>query len=396
MMTTPLQILLIEDDEAYAGLVRRMLRTSGSELVVAERMEAALKQLAGRTFDVVLSDLNLPDSRGIETFQRVMAAAPKLPIVVLTGENDDALGLRTVQSGAQDYLVKDHVEPALLFRSLTYAIERKRMQLEAARVADELKKQNEVMQADLRMAREVQTAMLPFGASRSNGRVSFTHRYLPAGPVGGDFFTEFCSEKGQCAAVLYDVMGHGVRAALVTGLLRALADESSVLSLGPERFLTQLNRNLRSIFGKADQQIFVTALCVVADPLEQQVYFASAGHPNPVLIDAGSGTASQVETKRGPPLGLVDEGTWVKQSAPFAAGNRLLMFTDGLYEVEGTDGSQYGTARLAEAARHKAGLPATKLLAELIEEAQEFSTSGDFNDDVCAILLEPELGKPRE
>src|SRR5438477_465083 len=133
-----------------------------------------------------------------------------------------------------------------------------------------------------RMAREVQQAMLPTGNSRSNGLVSFTHRYLPAGPVGGDFFTEFCTPKGPCAVVLFDVMGHGVRAALVTGLLRALVDEGSVLSLGPERFLTQLNRNLRAIFRQADQQIFVTALCAVADPNEQQLYFASAGHPSPI------------------------------------------------------------------------------------------------------------------
>jgi len=395
MHATPLQILLIEDDETYSALVQRMLRTSGSELVIADRMEAALKQLGGRTFDVVLSDLNLPDSRGIETFQSVYAAAPKLPIVVLTGENDDALGLRTVQQGAQDYLVKDHVEPAILLRSLTYAIERKRMQLEAARVADELKRQNETMQADLRMAREIQTAMLPFGPSRSNGLVSFTHRYLPAGPVGGDFFTEFCSSKGPCGVVLYDVMGHGVRAALVTGLLRALADESTVLSLGPERFLTQLNRNLRAIFRQADQQIFVTALCVVADPVEQQLYFASAGHPNPLHLDANTGTVSLIEAKRGPPLGLIDDASWPKQSASFAAGQRLLLFTDGLYEVEGADGSQYGVARLAETAAHKAALPAPQLLGEIIEEAQEFSTSGDFNDDVCAIVMEPELGRPR-
>ena len=390
MLGTPLQILMLEDDDAFAGLVARMLRSSGSELVIAPKTEVALKHLASRQFDVVLSDLNLPDTRGIETFQKMFAAAPKLPIVVLTGEDDDALGLRTVQSGAQDYLIKDKLEPAILLRSLTYAIERKRMQLEAARVAEELRRQNEELNADLRMAREVQTAMLPMGSTRSNGLVTFAHRYLPAGQVGGDFFTEFCSAKGPCGVVLFDVMGHGVRAALVTGLLRALVDETSVLNLGPEKFLSALNRNLRSIFRQADQQIFVTALCIVADPFEQLVHFSSAGHPHPLHLDTAGGKVTSLEATRGPPLGITDEGSWAKHTAPFAKGHRLLMFTDGLYEVEGPDTQQFGVQRVADAALRKINLPATQLLGELVEESQEFSTTGDFHDDVCVILVEPE------
>lgn len=390
MLATPLQILMIEDDDAYADLVVRMLEASGSEVVIAPKMEVALRHLAGRQFDVILSDLNLPDSRGIETFQKVLAAAPRLPIVVLTGEDDDALGLRCVQSGAQDYLIKDQLETPILLRALTYAIERKRVQLESARVSEELRRQNDELNADLRMAQQVQTAMLPVGNSRSNGLVSFAHRYLPAGPVGGDFFTEFCSSKGPCGVVLFDVMGHGVRAALVTGLLRALVDESSVLSLGPERFLTQLNKNLREIFRQADQQIFVTALCAVADPIEQQLYFASAGHPNPIHLDTVNQKVLSLEAQRGPPLGIADEGTWVKHTAAFGKGHRVLMFTDGLYEVEGPDGQQFGMQRLADAAGRKMKLPSAQLLAELVEEGQEFSTTGDFHDDVCVIVIEPE------
>lgn len=396
MVTTPLQILMIEDDDAYAGLVERMLRRSGSELVVAPRVEVALRHLQGRQFDVILSDLNLPDSRGLETFQRVSAAAPKLPIVVLTGEEDDALGLRTVQAGAQDYLIKDQLEAPILLRALTYAIERKRMQLESARVSEELRRQNEELHSDLRMAREVQQAMLPVGSGRCNGRVSFTHRFLPAGPVGGDFFTEICPPTGPAGVVLFDVMGHGVRAALVTGLLRALVDEASVISMGPDRFMTSLNKKLREIFRQADQQIFITALCAVADPVEQQLYFASAGHPSPIHFDAGTGQVRQLETQRGPPLGLSDTATWPKNTAPFGKGQRVLLFTDGLYEVEGADGQQLGLARLTESAGRKVALPAAQLLTELVEEGQEFSTTGDFHDDVCAIVVEPDTAEKKQ
>jgi sigma-B regulation protein RsbU (phosphoserine phosphatase) len=387
---TPLQILMLEDDDAFAGLVARKLRTSGSELTIAPKLELALKHLARRRFDVVLTDLNVPDSQGIETFRTMFAAAPTLPIVVLTGQDDDALGLRCVQAGAQDYLIKDQLEAPLLVRALSYAIERKRMQLEAARISDELRRQNDELNADLRMAQQVQIAMLPMGSTRSNGLVAFAHRYRPAGPVGGDFLTEICTAKGPCAAVLFDVMGHGVRAALVTGLLRALVDEARVLTLGPERFLTLLNRNLRSIFRQADQQVFVTALCAVVDPQEHKMYFASAGHPNPLHIDTAEGQVTVLEANRGPPLGIADDGTWTQQTAPFSRGQRVMLFTDGLYEVEGADGEQFGVQRLVEAVERKMTLPANQLLGELVEEGQEFSVTGDFHDDVCVVMIEPQ------
>jgi sigma-B regulation protein RsbU (phosphoserine phosphatase) len=401
MLSSPLQILMLEDDDSYATLVARMLRNSGSELVVAPKLEIALRHLMGRQFDVVLSDLNVPDSRGFETFQKMLAAAPKLPVVVLTGQDDDALGLRTVQAGAQDYLIKDQLAAPLLFRALTYAIERKRMQLETARVTEELRRQNEEMHADLRMAREVQLALVPQGSGRSNGRVSFAHRFLPAQPVGGDFFAEFSPPEGPSAVLLCDVMGHGVRAALVASLLRALVDESALVALsrerelndpvaGPEHFLAQLNRSLRGILRQVDQQIFVTALCAVADAEAGRVRFASAGHPNPLLIDTAKGEVSSLESTRGPPLGITDSGEWVGHNVPFGLGQRLLLFTDGLYEVEGPEGEQFGLARLSESVERKLTLPAPQLLTELVEEGQEFSTTGDFNDDVCAILMERE------
>jgi signal transduction histidine kinase len=126
--------LLIEDNPGDARLIREMLRDADAahgrvELSHADRLASGLEHLANRETDVVLLDLSLPDSRGLETFVRVHAAAPDVPVVVLSGLDDEAVAVRAVHDGAQDYLVKGQVDGGVLLRSMRYAIERQRLEV---------------------------------------------------------------------------------------------------------------------------------------------------------------------------------------------------------------------------------------------------------------------------
>lgn len=128
MDDNPIKILLIEDNPADARLIPELLREAKGfafDLEPADRLSKGLYRLAEGGIDIVLLDLSLPDSQGFETFARVRDQAPGTPIVVLTGLDDGALGVRAVQQGAQDYLVKGQVDGNLLTRSLRHAIERK-------------------------------------------------------------------------------------------------------------------------------------------------------------------------------------------------------------------------------------------------------------------------------
>ena len=124
-----MRILLVEDNSGDARLLRLMLKESGSltlEVTHADRLSSALTHVADMSIDVVVLDLSLPDSQGVDTLVRMHAAAEWVPIVVLTSVEDEALGLALVQAGAQDYLVKGQVTGPLLTRALRYAAERKR------------------------------------------------------------------------------------------------------------------------------------------------------------------------------------------------------------------------------------------------------------------------------
>ncbi len=122
------RVLLIEDNPGYSEVIRIMLekvRDTRFEVVCAKRLSEGLQILSDEHIDVVLLDLKLPDSQGVDTFDNVHAHAPDLPIIMLTVTDNDALALEAIHKGAQDYLVKDRVDGKLLDHSIRYAIERK-------------------------------------------------------------------------------------------------------------------------------------------------------------------------------------------------------------------------------------------------------------------------------
>jgi diguanylate cyclase (GGDEF)-like protein/PAS domain S-box-containing protein len=124
------RILLVEDDPNDAELLARSLaRASGPtlELIRADRLSAAVELIAGLACSVILLDLGLPDSTGIATLTQMLAVAPDVPILVLTGHNDDHLALQAVQQGAQDFLVKGNYDPRVLRHAIDYALERHRL-----------------------------------------------------------------------------------------------------------------------------------------------------------------------------------------------------------------------------------------------------------------------------
>lgn len=137
-----MRILLVEDNPGDTRLIQEMIREVEAEQFEVTHVESlgeALHHVTKETFEIILLDLGLPDSQGIETFNRMYAKARMVPIVILTGLADEAFAITAMRQGAQDYLSKNDVEANLLVRALRYAIERKRLE-ERMRLTAELTK----------------------------------------------------------------------------------------------------------------------------------------------------------------------------------------------------------------------------------------------------------------
>jgi signal transduction histidine kinase len=145
METKLIPVLLIERDSKFTRFLRESLSSLTSaeiELFVGQTLAEALQKLHGARFDAILLDLTLSDCEGTETFERIHAAAPMSPIVILTCHEDEAFALQALRQGAQDYLLKSKIDGKILTRVVRYAIERKRIELKLVAANSDLLKSN--------------------------------------------------------------------------------------------------------------------------------------------------------------------------------------------------------------------------------------------------------------
>ena len=400
---TRVRVLLIEDNPGDARLIQLMLAEEGGgffEVETVDSLQAALERLAEGDIGIVLSDLSLPDSHGLNTFLQLHARAQRVPILVLSGLNDTTVAVQAVHEGAQDYLIKGQVDAQLLSRAMRYAIERKRMTEQLGRYAEELRTKNAQLEADFNMAREIQEIFLPHQypnfphwAKPEESALHFSHRYLPAAAVGGDFFDILAISDTVAGVFLCDVMGHGMRAALVTAIMRGLVEELLPVAGDPGRFLTEVNRSLHAILRRTRDPFLATAFYLVADVSVGELRFANAGHPSPLFVDRTAGLVEPLkrrDPRHGPALGLFNKALYPTGRCPMAVQDLVLLFTDGLYEVDGVNHEEFGQDRLIQAVRARLKRPTGQLLDELLDEIQRFSGQQDFEDDVCIVSVELE------
>jgi phosphoserine phosphatase RsbU/P len=387
------------DQVYFKDLQGRFLRASRA---VAEYMDVANPgDLIGKSdFDFwseqTAKEASADEQRIIETGQPMIGKVEKLihPDGRTTWDYTTKLPLKNSKGQLigicginKDFTAIKEMEDAL-------AAERNRLQVTTA----ELEAKNAQLEADLRMAREIQLALLPrdypthsdYGSSGFSA-LTFAHCYRPAAAVGGDFFDIFPLSQNRAGVFICDVMGHGLRAALVTAIIRTLLEELRPVMQNAGRFLSALNLRLRAILERLDEPFIATAFYLIADTAMKETQFANAGHPAPVRLRRTERVVESLVSvggRPGPGLGLFDDVNYSTAHCGFEKNDCIMLFTDGLYEVDSPEGEQFGLEAVISSLRSHAELPAEKLFNALLADACNFSKKAEFDDDVCLVAVE--------
>jgi serine phosphatase RsbU (regulator of sigma subunit) len=185
-----------------------------------------------------------------------------------------------------------------------------------------------------------------------------------------------------------DVMGHGVRSALVTAMLRALVEEIGAAKADPGEFLTELNRELTAILSQTGDMMFATAFYVIVDRSSATVRYSRAGHPCPVILRRALQTTEIMECRRplsGPGLCVFESARYGTAELPLSDDDVILMFTDGLIEAAEGEGEPFGVEGLQQVMLRHADLGVDELVGEIFGAAGQFVHGTPFEDDLCLV-----------
>jgi serine phosphatase RsbU (regulator of sigma subunit) len=371
-----IDVLLVEDNRGDARFIREMFaEAQGTEFEVTwvDRLGAGLGRARDGRFDVVLLDLSLPDSQGLATFRAFRAAAPGLPVVVLTGLDDAAVAEQAVQEGAQDYLAKGQVDPVALVHALCYAISRHHRQRE--------------IEGELLIAHKIQQGLFPACAPRAAG-FDIHGACWPAAATGGDYFDYLNLPDGRLGLVIGDVTGHGLGPALLMASTRAYLRSFSRTHGEAATILSLANRVLAEDVTDGRN---VTLLLGELDCRSGSFRFASAGHyPPGFILDRNGAPRTRLEST-GLPLGVLAEGEYTARPATrLEPGEVLVLLTDGVIEAESPAGGRFGDPRVLEVVRANRHRCAREIVEALYRSVREFSHNGPQVDDITLMVVRSE------
>jgi serine phosphatase RsbU (regulator of sigma subunit) len=391
-----IDVLLIEDDDGDALIVQELLQdvpaTADAPAVRVQRASslAAAKPLLARA-SCVLLDLGLPDAADLDGVRWLQEQVPDMAVVVLTGLANELLGAAAVRSGAQDYLVKGHVDGTLLYRVIRYAVERK--QAEKAQL--ELSVARVQARENARLARGLLPSPLVFDPA-----LTVATRYRPGGgqrQLGGDFYDFVETADGWLHALVGDVCGRGPDEAALGVCLR-VAWRTMVLAGQPAAGVLSAVQQVLE-YERHDDRMFATLCMLSVAPGRRRGLLHLAGHPRPPLI--GPSWVCELATVPRLPLGVLHAYHWPAVEVALGEHWTVLLYTDGLIEGRvGDGGARLGSEGLVrsieEFSSREPGSPqdrpVERLLDYVVGRVRDLN-GGDLDDDL-ALLAVQHHGRP--
>jgi phosphoserine phosphatase RsbU/P len=370
-------VLLVDDAPANIQIANSILKDIYKIRIATSGAKALELAKVTPLPDLILLDVMMPEMDGYEvcTQLKLNPATRDIPVIFLTGQTEVEDETRGFDVGAVDYIHKPFSPAVVKARVHTHLVLRG--------IREQLAQQLLTIQKELETARQIQLSILPSEIPKIDG-LDIAARYVPMTSVAGDFYDFLVVDKSHIGILVADVSGHGMPAALIASMLKIALSAQVANVADPAQVLLGLNQALCGKF----QHHFVTAAYLYLDMQKQTLTYAGAGHP-PLLLWGGSEGVRSVE-ENGLFLGKFSFATYTSVELPIKAGDRILLYTDGIPETTNPEGIEFGAECFKQFLQKDQSVSADHFADLLIEEMSRWSARGveDMDDDITIVAIQ--------
>lgn len=390
-------IMIVDDERIVTDTLRGYLEleTEFSILTFQSPLEA-LKELPDNPVDLVISDYLMPEMNGLIFLTEVKKIYPDVPRIILTAYADKDNAIQAINKvGIFQYVEKPWenkqleliIRNALMNKSLQETLNDRIRELDKAfRQRDSLAKNQETLHEELLLARQLLESILPNQFPDTNG-IFFATRYLPAMDIGGDFYDIIPLAEQHLAVLIADITGHGIKAALITMLLKFSFCEFENQDVSAEDILMRMNEVLHKVL---PGDIFVAGMVIIINTKTAQCSIVNGGIPWPYLLHRKTRQVERV-IANGLIIGTVSNELYKPGEeviVELTKGDCLILYTDGLTEVENEANELIEANMLKQLVLQNCDKSGEIFLQSLIDGAHTFSREDHEWDDITILGID--------
>jgi sigma-B regulation protein RsbU (phosphoserine phosphatase) len=371
-------VLLVDDAPANIQIVNSILKDIYKIRIATSGVKALELANIAPLPDLILLDVMMPDMDGyaVCTQLKLGQETRDIPVMFLTGQTHVEEETMGFDVGAVDYIHKPFSPAVVKARVQTHLVLRG--------IREQLAQQLLTIQKELETARQIQLSILPSEIPKIQG-LDIAARYVPMTAVAGDFYDFIVVDEKRIGILVADVSGHGMPAALIASMLKIALSAQVAHASNPAQVLLGLNQALCGKF----QHHYVTAAYLFVDMQKRTLTYAGAGHP-PLLLRDGTSKGVRDVVENGLFLGRFPGATYSSVELPLRAGDRALLYTDGIAETTNPAGVEFGTACLKQFLAAEQSTSADHFAGQLLEELSRWSARGsgeDLDDDITMVAI---------
>jgi len=380
--------ILSVDDEMDLELLltqyfRRKIRKGEYEFVFAHNgMEALAMMVKHPDIEIILSDINMPEMDGLTLLAKVNEMRnPAMKVIMVSAYGDMGNIRQAMNNGAFDFATKP-----IDLDDLSVTIEKAIEQIEYVHKSQKEHTQLESLRTDLAIASQIQQAILPqvFPPFPEDAdKVDIAASMTPAKDVGGDFYDFFRIDDNHIGLVIADVSGKGIPAAIFMAVSRTLTRATGIRGGNPADCISYANKLLAA---ESVNCMFVTMFYGILDVNTGEVVYCNAGH-NPPYIVRQDGEVKVLPMTQDPMVGAIGGIDFHQNTVQLAAGDALVMFTDGVTEAMNGVYEAYGEQRLEATLAHASQMSSQEIVDAIKADVATFVDGAEQSDDITVLVL---------